>query len=211
MKIEVHSTSHGTCGFIVGSCPHCGHDVTFNSTAVEDLHVAPNFCLGQRICPNPKCNGHVFFITENKILIRLYPPPKIKFESKNIPIPVKESIEEAIDCHSHKSFRAAAVMIRRAVDHICKDKNANGNDLYERIEDLRDKVTLPKDFFKGMHNLRMLGNDAAHTEAKVFDEIGEDEVEAGIEFAKKIAEAVYQYGDLLEKLERLKKKHNKQV
>lgn len=206
MKIVVQGAKRGTAGYVVGSCPHCGHDVTFRNTSVEDIHVPPNFWLGQRICPNPNCQGHVFFITENKILIRLYPPSKIKFESKNIPIPVKESIEEAIDCHSHRNFRAAAVMIRRAVDHICKDKNAKGKDLNERIEDLKEKVTLPIDFFKGMHNLRMLGNDAAHTEAKVFDEIGENEVEAGIEFSKKIAEAVYQYGDLLKKLEDLKKK-----
>ncbi len=200
MKITVGNQSQGSGPRVTETCPHCGRDVTFNATLVSDLHVPPNYWLGQRYCPNPKCLGHIFFINENDKSIRLYPPSRIKFDSSKVPEPVMASLNEAIDCHAHKNFRASAVMIRRAIDHICKDKGAEGKDLDKRIEALKEKVILPSTLFDGMHKLRMLGNDAAHTEAKVFDEIGDTEVEVGIQFAKRITEAIYQYSELLEKL-----------
>ena len=52
----------------------------------------------------------------------------------------------------------------------------------------------------------MLGNDGAHTEAKVFDEIGEDEISAGIEFATEVTKVVYQSDNLVARLEGLKSK-----
>lgn len=206
MKITVQNPGQGGPVAVVGSCPHCGRDATFNATPVLDLFIQPDYWLGQRFCPNPKCHGHIFFIVKNAETVLLYPSPRIKFDSTGVPEAVTLSLQEAIDCHANKNFRAAAVMVRRAIDHICKDKGAEGKDLDKRIEALKDKVTLPPSLFEGMHKLRMLGNDAAHTEAKVFDEIGDKEIEAGIEFAKRITEAVYQYGELLEKLKGLESK-----
>ena len=59
--------------------------------------------------------------------------------------------------------------------------------------------------FEGLHELRLLGNDAAHIEAKSYNEIGKDEVEISIEFAKEILKAIYQYEHLLAKIKGLKK------
>jgi hypothetical protein len=211
MKITVQESSLGIGPSVVGTCPHCGHIATFGGLPSQDLAVlnAVNritYFLGHRVCPNPMCRGHIFFVAEGNNVVQFYPPARIGFTSTNVPSSVADSLNEAIDCHSNKSYRAAAVMIRRSIDHICKNKGAQGNDLKARIEALKDKVILPPSLFAGMQNLRMLGNDGAHTDAKVFDEIGEKEISAGIEFAKKVTEAVYQYGDLLSKLENLKSK-----
>lgn len=193
-------------------CLHCYHDTVFQSVGIVDLFIAPYYVLGHRRCSNPGCNCHVFFIIEEpktdgeRKILALYPSVKIRFDSTNIPSSIRKSFEEAIDCFSYKNFRAAAVMIRRTVDQICQDKKAEGRDLYDRIEQLKTRIILPPEFFSGMHNLRMLGNDAAHTEAKIFEEIGEDEINISISFTKQIIEAVYQYDELLKKLEELKVK-----
>jgi hypothetical protein len=59
-----------------------------------------------------------------------------------------------------------------------------------------------------MNELRLLGNDAAHIEAQTFSEIGKEEIEVSLEFAKEILKAVYQYENLLQKLKKLKDKTN---
>lgn len=59
-----------------------------------------------------------------------------------------------------------------------------------------------------MDDLRLLGNDAAHIEAKTFSEIGKEEIEISIDFTKEILKAVYQYENLLDKLKKLKEKKN---
>jgi hypothetical protein len=59
-------------------------------------------------------------------------------------------------------------MVRRAVEEICLDKTATGTTLYDRIEALGGLVVLPQPF-------------------------GDEEVSAGIEIAKELIRAVYQY------------------
>lgn len=96
-------------------------------------------------------------------------------------------------------------MIRKTLDLLCVDRGATGNNLKEKIAALGGKVLIPKELLDGMDDLRLLGNDAAHIESQVFDDVGENEVEIGIEFTKEILKAVYQYSSLLAKLKSLKK------
>jgi hypothetical protein len=65
-------------------------------------------------------------------------------------------------------------------------------------------VVLPNVLFQAMDELRLLGNDAAHIEAKVFDQIGKAEIEAAIELTKEILKGVYQLDSLVKKLQALK-------
>ena len=53
--------------------------------------------------------------------------------------------------------------------------------------------------------LRLLGNDAAHIEAKIYDGIGRAEASLAIELAKELLKAVYQYANLVAKLKALRK------
>jgi hypothetical protein len=50
-----------------------------------------------------------------------------------------------------------------------------------------------------------LGNDAAHIESQEYDKVGQEEVEIGLELAKEVLKAVYQYSALLNRLRALKK------
>lgn len=96
-------------------------------------------------------------------------------------------------------------MVRKTLEELCRDRGANGKNLKERIKDLGTKIVLPTELLEGLDDLRLLGNDAAHIESQEFNKIGKDEVEVGIEFAKEILKAVYQYSALLNRLRSLKK------
>ncbi len=75
----------------------------------------------------------------------------------------------------------------------------------ERVRDLGTKVTLPKELFDGLDDIRLLGNDAAHIESQVYSQIGQQELDVAIEFTKEVLKALFQYANLLDKLRALKK------
>lgn len=187
-------------------CPHCGRNGTFEPIPnIQDLHVPPKHWLGQRRCPNPECQAHLFYIAGDKHqVLRTYPPLRIDFDSAGIPDRLRKSLLEAITCHAEECYVAAAIMVRRCLEELCDDRKAQGSNLKERIAALRTTVVLPKALFDAMDELRLLGNDAAHIEAKVFDQVGKPEIEAAIEVTKEILKAVYQLDSLVKKLQALK-------
>ena len=96
-------------------------------------------------------------------------------------------------------------MVRKTLEELCSDRSATGKNLKDRIRDLGKKIVLPNELLEGLDDLRLLGNDAAHIESQEFNKIGQDEIEIGIEFAKEVLKATYQYSALLSRLRSLKK------
>ena len=99
-------------------------------------------------------------------------------------------------------------MVRRTLEVICDDNGVSGNNLKQRIEALGQTIVLPQQLIEGMDELRLLGNDAAHIEARVFTNIGRAELDVAIRFTKEILKAVYQYNALLRELQALKARHS---
>jgi hypothetical protein len=99
---------------------------------------------------------------------------------------------------------ASAIMVRRCLEELCEERGATGSNLKERIGNLRSSVLLPSELFEAMEELRLLGNDAAHIEAKVYDQVGEAEVSLAIELTEEILKSVYQLDTLVKKLQGLK-------
>jgi uncharacterized protein DUF4145 len=92
------------------------------------------------------------------------------------------------------------MMVRRTLEELCADQGAEGDDLRKRLQALRDKVILPEALLEGLDELRLLGNDATHVEARLYDDVGQEEAELAIDVTKEVPEGVYQYGYLLERL-----------
>ncbi|MFI5089181.1 MAG: DUF4145 domain-containing protein [Terriglobales bacterium] len=139
-----------------------------------------------------------------KLLVS-YPPERLDFDSTDVPDSVRAAFEEAIACHSQQCFVASAMMVRKTLEELCRDKGAQGDNLKQRIQALGDAVVLPRELLQGADDLRLLGNDAAHIESRQYEKVGTEEVELAIEFAKELLKAVYQYSSLLDKLRALKK------
>jgi uncharacterized protein DUF4145 len=169
--------------------------------------------IGFRVCPNPACRLLIFIAhaparQDNKPLNHIlvsYPAERIDFDASSIPGPIVNALEEAITCHAHGCFIAAAVMIRKALEELCHDQQATGPKLVHQIQSLKTKVMIPAGLLDGMDNLRLLRNDAVHIVLKDFDQIGQEEVEVGILFTKELLKAVYQSSILTDRLNALKK------
>lgn len=192
-------------------CPACRQRGTFAPTPnVQDSQVhilninrqQETFCAGTRICPNLQCKAFIFVFYQAGASSALasFPVARIDFDTADVPEPVVKAFDEALACHANECWMAAAMLIRKSIEELCEDRGATGNVLIERIKSLRGKVTLPDELFEAAEHLRLLGNDAAHIEAKAYTQVGKDEVEAGIDLAKELIKSVYQYKGLLGKL-----------
>ncbi|MBO1109857.1 DUF4145 domain-containing protein [Plesiomonas shigelloides] len=61
-----------------------------------------------------------------------------------------------------ENWDAAALMARSALQVALREKNAQGNNLKQEIDDMAQKGILPKIMQDWAHNVRELGNDSAH-------------------------------------------------
>ncbi len=216
MKIKIDRfTQRGTNLAI--RCPHCGHFGTFESLnceiSINTTDGSPMYYVGVKRCPNTNCKGQLYYVKDiaKGQIIETCPSETIPFDKENIPAKILNAFEESIKCHSNSCFIASAIMIRKTLEEICFDRGATGKNLKDRLKDLGTKILIPKELIGGMDDLRLLGNDAAHIEATTFSEIGKEEIEISINFAKEILKAVYQYEYLLDKLRKLKEKKNNEV
>jgi hypothetical protein len=146
----------------------------------------------------------VFVGTSNNEVIS-YPPEVIDFDATNLPPDILSTLEESIKCHAAGCYRAAALMVRRTLEELCGDKKATGKDLKARLASLSSVAVVPSELLTAADELRILGNDAAHVEAKDYDAIGKEESELAIELAKELLKAVYQYTSLVARLTALKR------
>lgn len=186
-------------------CPHCRKESAVIGIGLNDMDVGDGLWCGQRMCPSPGCNGHVFVVHRQGKLVEAYPPSTIDFDPKDVPANIVASFDEALRCHSVGCHMAAALLVRRTLEEVCQNKGATGKDLKDRIADLKGKIVVPDELFQAMDELRLLGNDAAHIEAKSYDKVSSEEIEVAIEFTKEFLKALYQYSGLLAKLRGLKK------
>ncbi|MBK1616526.1 hypothetical protein CKO44_24090 [Rubrivivax gelatinosus] len=171
----------------------------------HDYAVGNQYTCGQRRCPNPDCHGHLFVVFLGGQIVKAYPPIRLDFDPENIPANVLRTFDEAITCHSQGCFVAAAIMVRRTLEEVCAERQAAGRDLKSRINDLRSKIVIPSELLDAMDELRILGNDAAHIEAKEYNSISDVEVTVAIQFTKEILKSLYQYVSLLGRLRALKR------
>jgi hypothetical protein len=188
-------------------CPACGRDGTFAPIVGLNDHAAENNqYVGHRRCPNPACQTHIFVVWKAPHdLIASYPAQMIDFDKTDIPPSVVSCFEEALRCHSQECYRAAAMMVRKTLEVLCADRKAEGETLKDRIQALKARVVLPDTLFGALDALRLLGNDAAHIDARTYSDIGEAEVKAGVAVTKEILKAVYQYESLVRQLAALRK------
>lgn len=184
-------------------CPHCKHNGVL--TAIHEVHDAEGGqgFAGVRRCPNPECGGVVFF-TLAAGLQRTYPPEAIDFDATSLPPTIVEMISEAATCAANECYRAAAIMVRRTLEEVCADKGATGKQLSDRLKSLASIALLSSDLVEALTELRLLGNDAAHVEAREYIAVGEEEVTVALDACKVVLQAVYQYGDVVARMRALK-------
>lgn len=110
-------------------CPHCGNIGTFE-TICKDIYCkndkGTSVAIGIKKCPNPGCGGHVFVVYDwgSRSVLDSYPITKLDFNKDDIPTQIAKTFEEAIICHANKCYIASAIMVRKTLELLCKDKGA---------------------------------------------------------------------------------------
>jgi hypothetical protein len=108
-------------------------------------------------------------------------------ESHYLPSQVQSIYQETYDSlHTGKTIMAG-FGIRAIVEAVCKDKSANGGNLQKKIDSLFDEGHITKEGSTILHNLRFMGNAAAH-EMKSHTSI---ELEAAMEVVEYLLRGVY--------------------
>ena len=153
--------------------PGCGQLGTFAApiASLQDL-VLGNFRVGERRCPNTSCYALIVIVWQKNQIVRSYPALRIDFDKTNVPSGIVAALEEAITCHADECYIVSAIMVRKTLEELCRERGAKGKDLKERIRDLGTKIVLPKELLDGLDDLRLLGNDAAHIESREYDQVG---------------------------------------
>lgn len=204
--------SSANCPAVSIRCPHCRQLGSFNSIQAVSFRrqvrskanvgalATVGFIASIRICPNQTCAGLVFVIQDDRGVLEIEPPELLDFNPQGLPQRCLHTLKEAVACHGAGAYRAAAMMVRRLLEEICEDNDAEGETLHQRLRSLRAKVVLPEEFFSAMTELKTLGNDATHVEARAYDSIGQEEAEISIELAKEVLKALYQLRGLIDKL-----------
>lgn len=131
----------------------------------------------------PKCNArHVFsgsfnLLSALRLVDRYTLPPNLKCSPS-----VLRDLREAVQCFNANAPRAAAVMVRLALERTCIELGAAGNTLHAKIEDLAARGIFDKLLVQGAMAMRLYGNAGAHAKDDLLDENGEH-----VEYSLKMA------------------------
>ncbi len=83
-------------------------------------------------------------------------------ENYFLPDKVQQIYRETILSIENEQYVLAGIGIRAIVETVCKDLDAAGSNLYEKINSLKDMSIVTSEGAETLHKLRVLGNDAAH-------------------------------------------------
>ncbi|TDB82039.1 DUF4145 domain-containing protein [Micromonospora sp. KC721] len=100
----------------------------------------------------------------------------------------RKSFEEARACHHAGQFTAAALMVRRTLEAVCIDKGAATGSLQGKLNDLKSKGIIEGKLTDWSHDLRALGNEAAH-DTTIF--ISAADAQDALELAEELLNYVY--------------------
>ena len=105
-----------------------------------------------------------------------------------VPEAIQKAATEAERCFGVGTYNACGVMTRRAMHSLCKDKKAQGKDLFDQLNFLKDNHAITPDLWEWSEELRVLGKHGAHPE---WEEFGDEDAEYGVRFLREIVRYVY--------------------
>lgn len=146
------------------------------------------------------CLGYTDYEQKNayenaKIKRILY--PQHSFEVENIPEKVRGSFEAALKIRRIEP-NTCAVAIRRTLEMMCKDKNAEGKTLERKLSYLAINGVLPEILQEAAYIIRKLGNTAAHAND---EEVSYELANQMVKFTEAILDYVYVIPSKIEKIQ----------
>jgi len=88
---------------------------------------------------------------------------------KNAPDIVINPYKEAQKCFRAQAYEACVIMCRKGIEAICTDKGKTKGNLADKLKKLKDNHILEETFYKWSNELRLIGNDGAHSHDQIID------------------------------------------
>ena len=111
-------------------------------------------------------------------------------EFPDVPDHIAQAAKEATLCLSVGAYRAVGALARAVIEATAKDKGAEGRNLENRIDALRDADHIRTHTQEQAHEVRHFGNDMAHGD--FVDPVTKEEAEEVIELMAEVLDEVYQ-------------------
>lgn len=147
-------------------CPYCHRYTLLSERAIWDSHNYGRYWIGE-------CNfchkGVLLKGSYEQYPEEIYPSPLPEPVDERIPPSIRGDFEEALKCFGIGAFRATGVMARRALQGCCLDKGAKKGKLQEQIDWLFGQGIITKNLKDWAHEVRLVGNDAAHPQKPTED------------------------------------------
>ena len=140
-----------------------------------------------------KCKGDTYLLirplveTEPEKIMHQYPIP-MPMPHESVPVEVERAAIEAEKCLSVQAPNACGVMARRAIHALCRDKKAQGDNLYDQLKFLRDSHEITPDLWQWAEELRIVGRSGAHPE---WEDVTLEEAAYAVRFLEEIIKYVY--------------------
>lgn len=148
------------------------HNYHIEEHSNEDLHgggvlVKLSRCLR---CRNPFLSEIDYSYIEDNYWessnIQLYPNTENE-AIKNCPKIVINPYQEALKCYRAHAYDACVIMCRKGIEAICIDKGEEKGNLVTKLKNLKEKGILEGTLFKWTDELRLIGNDGAHSHEQI--------------------------------------------
>lgn len=136
--------------------------------------------------------------------IQLYPNSD-NLAIKNCPKIVINPYHEAIKCYRAQAYDACVIMCRKGIEAICLDKGEEKGNLRLKLKNLKEKKILEGTLFNWTNELRMIGNDGAHSHDQI---ITQQDAKDALDFFDALITYLYhlvnQYEQLVERRDKSK-------
>lgn len=163
-------------------CPTCNSIVeigilfsyTYDVIYIDELHnngkaVILGKCLN---CNTPFLSEEYFENIEDYYSandqIQLFPSTD-NVALKNAPDIVISPYKEAQKCFRAQAYEACVIMCRKGIEAICTYNGETNGNLSNKLRRLKDKHLLEETFYNWSNELRLIGNDGAHSHDKKID------------------------------------------
>jgi len=118
-------------------------------------------------------------------------------EFPDVPEHIAQAASEATLCLSVGAYRAVGSLARAVIEATAKEKNAEGGNLAQRIDALREGDHIRKHTQEQAHEIRYFGNDMAHGD--FVEPVNKEEAEEVVALMSEVLDEVYQSPARLQK------------
>ena len=176
------------------SCPHCGYFSTAEGPVLDGTYAIVG-CL--------RCREAVMIQSERlntagttnpSRVVTDYYPKKVPTADPFVPKDIAEDFLEAQRCFMAGAWHGCAVMARRCMHSVAEHFKATGRDLYEQIEDLKNKQVITPTLSEQAQQVRVLGKHGAHPydmKGNELKDLNIDDAQSALEFCDFIFDQVF--------------------